>query len=137
MSLSKCRVCESSTCEGCKYFDCQNGFSSKRGQWKKSTTLPGAFTCSVCGYSISMKTIEDNFCRNCGADMRQSNFDRIKKMDKATLAKFFGKYFTCETCPGTEFGCFYMETRCSDALQHWLCSVIAPVYMEENIGENT
>ena len=41
------------------------------GEWENICTLPVIRKCSLCGVEqCSEQTIYDNFCPNCGADMR-------------------------------------------------------------------
>ena len=41
-----------------------------RGRWKWSDDLFETFVCSECGYDTEDR-IKQNFCPNCGADMRE------------------------------------------------------------------
>lgn len=42
-----------------------------KGKWKYTCTLPIIRKCSICGVEQNGEvTIYDNFCPNCGADMR-------------------------------------------------------------------
>ena len=59
------------SCEGCEHY--VEMVEVKRGRWEyKVETVDsheeGGFSCSLCGYEFWNM---ENFCPNCGADMRE------------------------------------------------------------------
>ena len=63
----------------------------KRGRWKRVVDFTGVeafgiketmvvgWGCNVCGYEVDVSEESFNFCPNCGADMRETDDEKVKE----------------------------------------------------------